>query len=154
MPRRVVTYSQGIPTPNPRIIPTATALPSVWPSVSMSSWPASTASSMTNATMVASMSVSADSKLRTDLASSDMPTFLTKPNTMAELLPPTMEPSSMLSSHGQSMMKWAPADTIATETTNPPTTSAVAKWAVAAIRLMSRLRPPSNIMIMRARAAK
>ena len=97
----MVIYIQGSPTPNPRISPTATARPIVSPNTSVSKVPLRTASSMMKAIIVASMSVSADSKLRTDFASLDMLMFLTNPKTMAELLPPTMDPNRALSSRPQ-----------------------------------------------------
>ena len=101
-PTRVVTYIQGMPMPKPSMRPTMTARPMLSSSISASSAPISTASSMTNATIVASMSVRADSKLRMARVSRDMFMCFTSPNTMAELLPPTMLPSNMLSSHPQS----------------------------------------------------
>ena len=44
-----------------------------------------------NATIVARISVNADSKLSIDLVSSEILMFLTRPNTIAELLPPTID---------------------------------------------------------------
>ena len=41
--------------------------------------------------MVARISVTADSKLSIDLVSSEILIFLTKPKTIAELLPPTID---------------------------------------------------------------
>jgi len=49
----------------------------------------------------AKISVSADSKLSMDFASSDMWIFCTRPKTMIELLPPTIDPSRILSNHSQ-----------------------------------------------------
>ena len=59
------------------------------------------ASNMTKAIMVARTSVIADSKASMFFAFSDIVRFLTRPNTMMELEPPTMLPSRMLSSHSQ-----------------------------------------------------
>ena len=73
--------------------PTTTALPIVSCNVCRSNVPASTASNKMNATIVAKISVNADSKLSIDFVSSEILTFLTRPNTIAELLPPTIEPS-------------------------------------------------------------
>ena len=95
----VETYIHGMPTPNPSIRPTAIARPSVSSTVCKSKCPAITASKRIKAAIVARMSVSADSKLSMDFVSLDILTLRTKPNTIAELLPPTMEPSSMLSSN-------------------------------------------------------
>ncbi len=49
--------------------------------------------------MVARISVTADSKLSIDLVSSEILIFLTKPKTIAELLPPTIEANKILSNH-------------------------------------------------------
>ena len=121
---------QGIPTPKPKIKPTITALPIVSPSRSMLKFPDRTASNKTNATIVDKISVNADSKLSIDFASSDMRSFLTNPNTMIELLPPTIVPSSMLSSHSHPKPKCANPVTIPTETANPKITKTIAKCAV------------------------
>ena len=95
----VETYIQGIPTPNPSTNPTTTALPIVSCNVWRSKCPISTASNNMNATIVAKISVNADSKLSIDLVSSEILMFLTKPKTIAELLPPTIDPSKILSNH-------------------------------------------------------
>ena len=52
-----------------------------------------------NATIMAKISVNADSKLSIDLVSSEILIFLTRPKTIAELLPPTIEANNMLSNH-------------------------------------------------------
>ena len=63
--------------------------------------PAITASNKMNATIVARISVNADSKLSIDLVSSEILIFLTRPNTIAELLPPTIDANRILSNQSQ-----------------------------------------------------
>ena len=92
-----MTYIHGIPTPSPSTSPTIIAVPMVSLSTARLNSPVNMASNIMNAIMVASMSVIADSKLIMDLAPSETRTFRTSPNTMTELLPPTIVPSSMLS---------------------------------------------------------
>jgi len=75
------------------------AFPIVTPNRSRLNSPDSIASNKTNAIMTAKISVSADSKLSMDFASSDMWIFCTRPKTMIELLPPTIDPSRPLSNH-------------------------------------------------------
>ena len=96
-PSFVETYIHGTPTPNPSTRPTTTALPMVSCRVWRSKDPARTASKRIKATMVARMSVSADSKLSIDFVSSDIRMLRTSPKTIAELLPPTMDASRTLS---------------------------------------------------------
>ena len=55
-----------------------------------------------NATIIAKISVSADSKLNIDLTSSEILIFLTRPKTIAELLPPTIEANKILSNQTHS----------------------------------------------------
>ena len=96
-----MTYIQGIPTPSPRIKPVATAFPKVCNIKLGSKYPVITRSNKMKAVIVAKMSVMADSKLSIDFASSEMRTFRTRPKTMIELLPPTIDPSKMLSKRSQ-----------------------------------------------------
>ncbi len=107
-----------------------------------------------NATMVARISVNADSKLSIDFVASEILMFLTKPKTIAELLPPTMEPSRMLSSHCHPSAKWAARVIIITDKTNPRVASVTEKCAVFTMCLISRFSPPSNMIIINASAAK
>ena len=154
LPSFVVTYIHGMPTPRPRTSPTTTAVPIVSLSTAGLSPPVRTAWNMMNAIIVERMSVRADSKLSMDFADSDSRMFLTRPNTMAELLPPTIEPSRTLSSRGQPIQRWARAATAATLVTNPTSASPNAKCAVLAMDRRSRLLPPSNMIMIRATAAK
>ena len=54
---------------------------------------------MINATIVAKISVNADSKLSIDFVSSETRICRTRLKTMIELLPPTIDESNILSSH-------------------------------------------------------
>ena len=102
MPSFVETYIQGIPTPNPSTNPTTMDLPNVSCNTCRSNCPASIAPNKMKAIIVDKISVKADSKLSMFFVSSEILIFLTSPNTITELLPPTIEPSRMLSNHNQS----------------------------------------------------
>ena len=90
-----------MPTPRPSTRPTTTAFPIVIPNRSRLNSPDNIASNKTNAMITAKISVNADSKPSMDLASSEMWIFLSRPKTMIELLPPSIEPSKILSIHSQ-----------------------------------------------------
>ena len=103
---------------------------------------------------MAKISVNADSKLNIDFVSSEILIFLTSPNTIAELLPPTIDPKRILSNHNHPNAKCAARVIIATDKIKPRIASANEKCAVFMTCLISKFSPPSNMMMINARAAK